>query len=327
MHSPRVSVIMPVYNGEKYLKKAIEGILSQTFKDFELIIINDGSNDKTLEIIKSYADSRIRLISQENKGIIYSLNRGIAESRGKYIARMDADDISLPERLEKQREFLENNPEYGIIGSTYFIMNQDGAITGVQPVLLYDEDLKNEIIFQTVFGHGTVMMRKNIINWLGGYSDSKNSLHVEDYELWIRIAQKTKIANLPDILYIWRVNPEGISRSKEATQRINAKNIKNSQLRKLSDLHIFETKRLFKYKNEEVWYDSKKYTIRRRDRLSFLYFRIGYFSFKQRRILQGIKAIILSLALNPFTILAITRDKIMEASLPKKDTFYENTLR
>ena len=112
---------MPVYNGEKYLQEAIESILNQTFKDFEFIIINDGSTDKTLEIIKSFTDPRIKLITQENRGIIYSLNKGITESRGKYIARMDADDISLPERLEKEYRFLEQNPNYGIVGTTFLI--------------------------------------------------------------------------------------------------------------------------------------------------------------------------------------------------------------
>lgn len=313
MDTPEISVIMPVYNGEKYLNDAIKSILNQTFNDFEFIIINDGSTDKTLEIIQSFADPRIKLINQENKGIIHSLNKGISESRGKYIARMDADDISLPERLEKQYKFLENNPEYGIIGSTYFTMNQDGAISGVQPVLLHNEDLKKELIFQTVFGHGTVMMRKNIINALGGYSNSKNALHVEDYELWVRFAQKTKMANLSDTLYIWRANPEGVSRSKEIIQRKNAENVRLQQLKKINDIsapNIFNIKNLLKYKNEKIQCNGKKYTIRRRDRISLLYFRISYFSFKHRFILKGIKAMILSLMLNPFTIFSIIRDKI-----------------
>jgi len=115
----KVSIVMSVYNAQKYLDEAIESILNQTYSNFEFIIINDGSTDKSLEIIENYAkkDSRIIVINRENKGLIYSLNEGIRKANGKYIARMDADDISLPQRLEKQVEFMEKNKNIGICGT------------------------------------------------------------------------------------------------------------------------------------------------------------------------------------------------------------------
>ncbi len=117
MKSPIISVVMSVYNGDKYLREEIESILNQTFKDFEFIIVNDGSTDKSLEIIKSYNDPRIVIIDQENTGLAKALNNGINIAKGRYIARMDQDDISNPERFEKQIEFLENLSEYVAIGS------------------------------------------------------------------------------------------------------------------------------------------------------------------------------------------------------------------
>ncbi|HAS7841575.1 TPA: glycosyltransferase family 2 protein, partial [Vibrio cholerae] len=119
MSSPKISVVMSVYNGEKYLGEAIDSILKQTFSDFEFIIINDGSTDKTLEIIKSYMkkDDRIVLVSRENKGLIVSLNEGLDLAKGQYIARMDADDISIKSRFEKQIEFLDSNPDIGVCGT------------------------------------------------------------------------------------------------------------------------------------------------------------------------------------------------------------------
>lgn len=124
--SPKVSVVMSVYNGEKYLPETIDSILNQTFKDFEFIIINDGSTDKTAKILTSYDDPRIRIFNQENMGLTKSLNRAISLAKGEYIARMDADDISYPERLKKQVDYLNKNPDIGLVGSKYIRIDKRG---------------------------------------------------------------------------------------------------------------------------------------------------------------------------------------------------------
>lgn len=302
-HALPISVIMPVYNGEKYLKEAIESILSQIFRDFEFIIINDGSTDKTLEIIQSFSDPRIKLISQENKGIIYSLNRGITESRGKYIARMDADDISLPKRFEKQYKFLENNQEYGIIGATFLIINEGNQIAGVNAVLLDDEDLKKEIIVETTFGHGTVMMKKSILNVIGYYNPK--ALHAEDFDLWTRFAEKSKMANLPEALYLWRDNPQGISRTKELIQSKSAQKIQKAQVYKFADLNrqkIINFKKVRKYHNEKIEYSGQKIVIQRKKRLSFIYLILSYHALQQKYFLLAAKMLLMSILIHSTTI-------------------------
>ncbi len=302
-HAPPISVIMPVYNGEKYLKEAIESILNQTFRDFEFIIINDGSTDKTLEIIQSFADPRIRLINQENKGIICSLNKGIAESRGKYIARMDADDISLPERFEKQYKFLENNQEYGIIGATFLIINEGNQITGANAVLLKDEDLKKEIIIETTFGHGTVMMKKSILNVIEYYNPK--ALHAEDFDLWTRFAEKSKMANLPEALYLWRDNPQGISRTKELIQSKSAQKIQKVQVYKFAALNrqkIINFKKIKIYRNEKIEYGGQKIVIQRKKRLSLIYLILSYHAFQYKYFLLAAKMLFMSLIIHPTII-------------------------
>src|SRR4030042_490431 len=122
-----VSVFLPVYNGSKTVKRAVESILSQTFKDFEFLIINDGSKDDTPEILDSFDDNRIRILHQENRGLVFSLNRGVKNSQCKYIARMDADDIALPDRLQKQVDFMEKNPSVGILGTAARVVYDDGT--------------------------------------------------------------------------------------------------------------------------------------------------------------------------------------------------------
>lgn len=187
---------MSVYNGEKYLDEAIESILKQTYKDFEFIIINDGSTDRSLEIIKKYKnqDNRIVLISRENKGLISSLNEGIEKSNGKYVARMDADDISLPERFETQIEFMETNKD--VCGTNIQLFNDDKIFK----VWNYPEK-DYEIKFMTAFAHPTVIMRKEIFKSLK-YDDCKDA---EDYKLWCDIAiHNYKIGNLNKVLLKYR---------------------------------------------------------------------------------------------------------------------------
>jgi len=209
---------MSVYNGEKYLREAIDSILNQTFGDFEFIIVNDGSTDKTEDILDEYAkkDSRIRIIKNEkNIGLTKSLNKVIRVAKGKYIARMDADDISLPERLRKQIDFLEKNSEIGLLGTGYYEIN-DNKIIGEKYFLTTDEKLRKILIKYNPFFHASVMVRKSIIQEVGIYEE--HLARAQDYGLWFRIAAKTKIANLSELLMKRRYNFENISIKNENEQ-------------------------------------------------------------------------------------------------------------
>ncbi|MCM8824400.1 MAG: glycosyltransferase [Candidatus Omnitrophica bacterium] len=196
---PKVSVIMAAYNEEKNISKAIESILSQTFENFEFIIINDGSTDRTEEIIKKYQKktTRIHLISKENTGLADSLNLGIRHSRGEYIARMDADDIADEKRLEIQVNFLENNPEIALVGSWCYLIDLDNnrRIECRSPIL--DKEIRKYMQKDNPFIHSSVMMRRSVIKKVGGYDRIQG---MEDYGLWIRIAKNYKVANIPMFL-------------------------------------------------------------------------------------------------------------------------------
>ena len=176
MNSPLVSVIMSVYNAEKFLNSAIESITNQTFTDFEFIIIEDCSTDKTLEILKEFKekDNRIKIIKKEKnegpKGFIKNLNVGLNMAQGKYIARMDADDISLPERFQKQVIFLENNPEISMVGAQIDFINEKNEIIGEKIGALEHEEIVNKITSQIQLFHPVIMLEK-----IKTYNTEKNS--------------------------------------------------------------------------------------------------------------------------------------------------------
>lgn len=211
MNKPLVSVIMPVYNAEGFLAEAIESILQQSLADLELIIINDGSTDKSLEIINRYAtqDERIKIITRPNLGLVKTLNEGIRNAMGQYIARQDADDISLKSRLREQVKYLSSNPSIALVGSNYYRINEDGQIQSVTNVFTKPADLKVSMVFSNQFGHGTVMARKKELLSSGGYKE--NYKHAEDYELWTRISRRHDIANIKKPLYKWRINTRGVT--------------------------------------------------------------------------------------------------------------------
>ena len=162
MNMPMISVIMPVYNGEKYLCEAIDSILNQTYTDFEFIILNDGSTDKTEEIILSYDDPRIVYVKNEtNLQIVKTLNKGIALAKGKYIARMDADDISLPERFEKQLKFMEQYPSIDVCGTWMRIIDKPKQVWTYPEK---HEEIKAQLLFNTPLSHPTLIIKKSFFN-------------------------------------------------------------------------------------------------------------------------------------------------------------------
>lgn len=194
---PKVSIVMPVYNQEKYIKDTLVTLLNQTFKDFELIIINDGSNDKTFNVISSFKDPRLKLINnQKNKGLVYSLNRGLKESTGKYIARADGDDVYLPKRLELQVDFLDTHPDYVIVGCDALRIDENGKEQGVIDHPENDREIRLQVIkWSNVLLHPAVMFRREIIIKIRGYRPLFTK-GAEDYDLWFRILRKGKAHNI-----------------------------------------------------------------------------------------------------------------------------------
>lgn len=229
-----VSIIMPVYNGEKFLEEAIQSILHQTYQHWELLIINDGSTDKTHHIIQKYlSDTRITYIHKsKNDGIVKALNDGIDAAKGKYIARMDADDISLPNRLEKQFHFLEKNPDVVVCGSNYYTLK--GNKRNIIRVAHADAYLKTQLFFSTPFCHPTVMMNKSKAGKELLYKEEFR--HAEDYELWTRLAFKGKFHIMEDALYVYRDHPNQVSYEQQAIQKRL-----NNEIRKRFVLHFFNT--------------------------------------------------------------------------------------
>lgn len=210
---PTVSVIMSVFNAEKYLDEAILSILNQTFRDFEFIIINDGSNDKSLDIIKRYKaiDDRIILINRENKGLIFSLNEAIVSSKGIYIARMDADDISYPERIQKQVEFLVSNPDIDLCGSWIRVFNEKG-ISRLHKYPHHDLTIKAKMLFENPIAHPSVMYKKSFLNEYASYKD------IEDYATWLFLAPSSHFSNLQIPLLHYREHSENTCK-RNNTQR------------------------------------------------------------------------------------------------------------
>lgn len=219
---PKVTVLMPVYNGEKYLKEAIDSVLAQTLKDFEFLIINDGSTDKTQEILESYGDTRIRLFRQSNKGLTRSLNKGIQLSRGEYVARMDADDIALPERLEKQVTFLDERPEIGVVGSFHCEVSASLHKSIVKKFPTDDSAIRKTLMKENPFSHPTVMMRKKIFVRASLYNEDEKYKYVEDYELWFTLFKVCKFANIQEALVVKRFVPTGTSIANDDVQLRNA---------------------------------------------------------------------------------------------------------
>lgn len=207
--NPKVSVIMSVYNGEKYLREAIDSILNQTFTDFEFIIINDGSTDKTKDILESYFDPRLRIIHQENVGLTESLNRGIGIARGKYIARQDADDISLPRRLELQLTYLERHPQVALLGTWARTIDKDGNAIKEMRYPTNPNFLRWRMLFNNNLIHSSVMFNAEKIRQLGGYNI--DLARAQDYDLWLRIMMRHEIAQLSEVLLQWRDHPKNIT--------------------------------------------------------------------------------------------------------------------
>lgn len=202
---PLVSVVMPVYNSEEFISKAIESILSQTFRDYEFIIVDGGSLDGTPAILARYRelDSRIRIHDQQNLDFVSSLNAGCLQATGKYVARMDSDDISLPRRLRKQVRFLEKHPLVGVLGTWTEYIDKKGTSHGEWHTPTSPVMTGWFLNFGTCLSHPSVLMRRDVIEHLGFYSP--DALYVEDYDLWTRAMTVTQLQSIPEVLLQRRV--------------------------------------------------------------------------------------------------------------------------
>lgn len=205
---PRVSVVMSVYNEEQYVGEAIDSILGQTFQDFEFVIVDDGSVDRTPAVLKGFDDPRLKVHHQANQGQSAALNQGIRLSTGGYIARMDGDDISLPGRLEKEVSLLESHPEIGLVGTWCIKVDTKTGHERVQSLPEDDSAIRRFMIVDNPFIHSSVMIRKDVLDRVGLY---KEGLIWQDYELWVRIAGHHRMANIPEPLVIRRKHPENIT--------------------------------------------------------------------------------------------------------------------
>lgn len=220
---PKVSVVMPVFNGEKYLVESIESILAQSFKDFEFIIVNDGSSDDSNRIIENFQSNDCRIIninSTRNLGISKATNTGIKRSSGNYIALMDQDDISYPDRLEKEVKFLDGNPEIFVVGGNTLRLDENGGLHGRKPVMYSPCLIRWSLLFKNVIQNPTVMMRREIFTDFNyTYEEFEPS---QDYALWCKLNLKFWFSNLPDVLLISRDHRDNASK---LLQEKKAKNL------------------------------------------------------------------------------------------------------
>ncbi len=228
MTIPRITVLMPVYNGEGFLRAALESILNQTFSDFELLVIDDGSTDASHEIAAAFADPRIRIETNgRNLGLIATLNRGLELARGEYIARMDADDISLPKRFERQIAFLDAHPQIGGCGTWFEKVTPAGTTTRRMP----DSPalIRLFLLFDNPFLHSSMMLRRRLLDTHGLRFDPAYP-HSEDYDFWVRCTSIADMANLPEVLVRYNDHPANISHRFSQEQDTAANQIRVRQL-------------------------------------------------------------------------------------------------
>lgn len=231
---PTISVIMPAFNAEKYISTAIESILQQTFEDFEFIIIDDASTDQTYDIICNYHDKRIiRIRNQKNIGVAACINKGILNARSEFIARMDSDDISKPERFQKQLEFMNANSNLGISGTHMEIIDNKGKVIKEHHKKAGDETIKVSLFFgHTSFAHPSIIMRKKIMDMYHLRYDTAFQ-YAEDYDLYCRCSSFMVLDNYPECLVQYRIHPESVSQKFKQQQVIDAKTALYLHLRRL----------------------------------------------------------------------------------------------
>ncbi len=222
MGKPIASVVMSVYNGERFLREAVDSVLDQSFEDFEFIIVDDGSTDSSSSTLDVYGkhDTRVRVHHQENWGLVEALNRGWSLARGKYIARMDADDIACPDRLMRQIDFMEKHPDVGVVGSAIEVINGTGDTVAIHRYPTNHREITQGLRRgDCPLVHPTVLIRRQVFDAVGGYR--KAMIDAEDYELWLRIAGRSKLANLDAVLLKYRRHANQVSIQRARQQALS----------------------------------------------------------------------------------------------------------
>jgi glycosyltransferase involved in cell wall biosynthesis len=215
---PLVSIVMPVYDAAATVEEAGRSLLTQTYQPLEIVVIDDGSHDRSAEIVRGLGDPRLKIVRQEHRGLVPALVRGCAEAEGEYVARLDADDITYPERIAAQTAYLEKHGEIGLLGTWASLCDEDGRTWSFEPPP-NDAALRRYLLRDNPFVHSTVMFRKQAYGDAGGYADGPN----EDYRLWIRMARAWKIAILPDVLVMHRVRRASHSGSMPRSAALRAR--------------------------------------------------------------------------------------------------------
>jgi glycosyltransferase involved in cell wall biosynthesis len=204
---PEVTLVMTVFNGELFLPAALESIMAQSMRDFAIIVVNDGSTDRTAEILEEYAgrSKRMQIVHQQNTGIVDAANRACTLVRTPYIARMDADDISLPDRLERQLSFLQRRREVALLGGAAEFINESGDVLFAVDVPTHQDEIKALLPERNVFVHSAVVMRRDALLAVGGYRRAFSDT-AGDYDLWLRLVERYEAANLPEVIVRYRVH-------------------------------------------------------------------------------------------------------------------------
>ena len=242
MAHPQVSVVMAVRNGERYLHQSVESILEQTFRDFEFIIVNDGSTDGTQAILEGYRakEPKVRVVVQKDQcpGQAQPSNQGIALSRGEYIARIDSDDVAAPTRLEEQARFLDSHKDIGLVGAWSRLVDPSGQQIGIWQAPESHHVLQWQLCFANVFSHSSAMFRRGAFSRVGGYDESR--FYCEDYDLWCRLSRSTRIACMPAVLVSLRRHQDSVTFSHPVVQRNRHNDAARSHIRALCGEELSE---------------------------------------------------------------------------------------
>jgi glycosyltransferase involved in cell wall biosynthesis len=257
---PKISILLPAYNVAPYIRGAMESILSQSFKDFELLVFEDASTDETLDILSTFKDSRVRLLhSTVNRGYITHLNEGLLQAQGEYIARMDADDIAVALRLEKQCNYLDQNPEISVLGSDVYTTFEDGKRGPLWKYPETPEKVAARLLFHTSHAHPAVMFRRELVD-KGLFRYDESFYSAEDYELWTRLAGQVRMANISLPLLYYRISKQQVSNVLKPTQVELSIKIRNAYVSRY---------RKFEHDNEEQLFSRFWRTLFQVDREDF----------------------------------------------------------
>jgi glycosyltransferase involved in cell wall biosynthesis len=299
----RVSVILPVFNAEKYVSEAVNSILNQTYTDFELVAIDDGSTDNSLNILKSFDDPRVIIIQNDgNLGLIKTLNKGIELAKGEYLARMDADDISMPKRFEKQVKLLDGNPDIGVCSTWIDFFGDDNE------TIRFPVDHK-EIFFRFLLGvqvgHANSVIRRDLLKNLNIRYDS-NFLHSEDTNLWVSLLPYTRFTNIPEVLYRYR-------KYKEQVTQVYTKEV-NDSFHRAINIHFRNILKLFSISCDDTFelFPTTKTDKTYLDRFEFI---------SQEMILQNSLQKCFNDSLVKSVILQLWKDKLRKCDISNYDSF------